>query len=134
MTAMSKAAQMRTMKQRGLTTGEVARLFGVDYHYAYQVCIVRAAARPRSAPSADPAAADPAALTAEDVAAMSWPQLFAVIATEPPPGVIESKTAKRNRFLATKEADDRDDRASSASSSSPKWPSRFETWKKVKST
>lgn len=45
MAQLSLAAQMRRKKAEGYSTGQVARLFGVSYHQAYQAVVRDAGAR-----------------------------------------------------------------------------------------
>lgn len=115
--ALSKAAQMREKKQQGMSVGDIGRLFGVSYHYAYQVTVVHAGRTAR-------AAAEPAAPSATALAAMSWPQLFAVMAKVPEPGAVETRAQIAARVAATNAADNKDP--------SGAWLDRFEAWKKVR--
>lgn len=39
---LSKAGQMRLKKAQGMSVGDIARLFGVSYHYAYNAVVFNA--------------------------------------------------------------------------------------------
>lgn len=47
---LSRSAQMRAARARGMSTGDIARLFGVSYHHAYAVVVTHAGAAPGRAP------------------------------------------------------------------------------------
>lgn len=97
----SKAALMREKKARGMSTGDIARLFGVSYHNAYQVVVVHAGANERT--PAGSSSANSAIEANADFTALSWPELFAVIAAP-----AQTRAEKGRRLEATAEADRRD--------------------------
>jgi hypothetical protein len=88
---------MREKRQRGMSVGDIGRLFGVTYHYAYQVVVVHAGRNSRS--SLD----TPLPLSVEGLHLLNWWQILSV--TEVP---AHSRPTRLRRATYQEEADRRD--------------------------